>query len=58
MKAPYPGAEPYWTKEEAEDLLSEYGLTADKFCSLMAQLEADTNTDMSDISWAMQEALK
>lgn len=56
--APYKGATPYWTPDEAQEMLDRYGLSVAQFAALMDEIEETTQTDMSDIAWSVEEVLQ
>lgn len=55
--APYKGATPYWTPDEAQEMLDRYGLSVEQFLALMDELQEGTLSDMSDIAWSVEEVL-
>lgn len=57
-KCPYPGAEPCFTREQAEAILGRSGLTVEQFCVLMDDLQEATLTEMDDIAWSMEEVMR
>lgn len=57
-KRPYPGAEPCWTEEQAEELLKRFRLSPEEFCELVdALFEVSEYEYDSTWQWSMESLM-